>query len=136
MCYPLYFGVFTKRRKRVCPTSEFGERENRGVNFYIVDDLTAGLIFLLKVKDPPDWVNLGTGKDQTILELAGMVKDTVGFKGSISHDLSKPDGTPVKRLDVTLMDSLGWRASIDLRSGIPNAYEDFLSTLASGTARL
>ena len=81
-------------------------------------------------------MNLGTGKDQTILELAGMVKDTVGFKGSISHDLSKPDGTPVKRLDVTLMDSLGWRASIDLRSGIPSAYEDFLSTLASGTARL
>ena len=101
-----------------------------------VDDLAAGLIFLLKVEDPPDWVNLGTGKDQTILELAGMVKDTVGFKGSISHDLSKPDGTLVKRLDVTLMDSLGWRASIDLRSGIPNAYEDFLSTLASGTARL
>ena len=101
-----------------------------------VDDLAAGLIFLLKVKDPPDWVNLGTGKDQTILELAGMVKDTVGFKGSISHDLSKPDGTPVKRLDVTLMDSLGWRASIDLRLGIPHAYEDFLSTLASGTARL
>jgi GDP-L-fucose synthase len=101
-----------------------------------VDDLAVGLIFLLKTKDPPDWVNLGTGKDQTILELAKMVKDIVGFQGSITHDLSKPDGTPVKRLDVGLMDSLGWKASIDLRSGISNAYEDFLSTLAIGTARL
>ena len=101
-----------------------------------VDDLAVGLIFLLKTKDPPDWVNLGTGKDQTILELAEMVKDIVGFQGSITHDLSKPDGTPVKRLDVSLMDSLGWKASIDLRSGISNAYEDFLSTLALGTARL
>ena len=93
-----------------------------------VDDLAVGLIFLLKTKDPPDWVNLGTGKDQTILELAEMVKDIVGFQGSITHDLSKPDGTPVKRLDVSLMDSLGWKASIDLRSGISSAYEDFLST--------
>ena len=101
-----------------------------------VDDLAVGLIFLLKTKDPPDWVNLGTGKDQTILELAEMIKDIVGFQGSITHDLSKPDGTPVKRLDVSLMDSLGWKASIDLRSGISNAYEDFLSTLALGTARL
>ena len=101
-----------------------------------VDDLAVGLIFLLKTKDPPDWVNLGTGKDQTILELAEMVKDIVGFQGSITHDLSKPDGTPVKRLDVGLMDSLGWKASIDLRSGISNAYEDFLSTLALGTTRL
>ena len=101
-----------------------------------VDDLAVGLIFLLKTKDPPDWVNLGTGKDQTILELAEMVKDIVGFQGSITHDLSKPDGTPVKCLDVGLMDSLGWKASIDLRSGISSAYEDFLSTLAIGTARL
>ena len=101
-----------------------------------VDDLAVGLIFLLKTKDPPDWVNLGTGKDQTILELAEMVKDIVGFQGSITHDLSKPDGTPVKRLDVSLMDSLGWKVSIDLRSGISSAYEDFLSTLAIGTARL
>ena len=84
----------------------------------------------------PDWVNLGTGKDQTILELAEMIKDIVGFQGSIPHDLSKPDGTPIKRLDVSLMDSLGWKASIDLRSGIFSAYEDFLSTLALGTARL
>jgi GDP-L-fucose synthase len=101
-----------------------------------VDDLAVGLIFLLKAKDPPNWVNLGTGKDQTILELAEMVKDIVGFQGSITHDLSKPDGTPVKCLDVGLMDSLGWKASIDLRSGISSAYEDFLSTLALGTARL
>ncbi len=101
-----------------------------------VDDLAVGLIFLLKTKDPPDWVNLGTGKDQTILELAEMIKDIVGFQGSITQDLSKPDGTPVKRLDVSLMDSLGWKVSIDLRSGISSAYEDFLSTLAIGTARL
>ena len=101
-----------------------------------VDDLASGLIFLLKLESPPDWVNLGTGKDQTILQLVDRVKDIIGFQGSITHDLSTPDGTPVKRLDVSLMDSLGWKASIDLRSGISSAYEDFLSTLAIGTARL
>ena len=101
-----------------------------------VDDLADGLVHLLGVDDPPDWVNLGTGKDQTILELADMVRDVVGFDGDITHDLSKPDGTPIKTLDTSLMDSLGWSASIALREGIEKTYRDYKERLREGTLRL
>jgi GDP-L-fucose synthase len=65
-----------------------------------------------------------------------MVKQVVGFEGTISHDLSKPDGTPIKCLDVSLLDSLGWKAKIDLKDGIESAYADFLLGLEQGTTRL
>lgn len=100
------------------------------------DDLAEALLFMLQVDNPPDWVNIGTGKDRTILELAEMVKQVVGFEGTISHDLSKPDGTPIKCLDVSLLDSLGWKAKIDLKDGIESAYADFLLGLEQGTTRL
>ena len=64
-----------------------------------------------------------------------MVRDVVGFEGEITHDLSKPDGTPIKRMDVSLMDSLGWRASTPLLAGVEKTYEDFKERLASGTLR-
>ena len=73
-----------------------------------VDDLAAGVLFLLEIDSPPDWVNLGTGIDHSISEIANLVKEVVGFTGEISNDLSKPDGMPVKRLDVSLAQSLGW----------------------------
>jgi GDP-L-fucose synthase len=100
-----------------------------------VDDLAAGLLHLLGVDNPPDWVNLGTGKDQTILELAKMVGEEVGFAGEITHDLSKPDGTPIKRLDTSLMGSLGWSSSITLREGIEKTYDDFKERLGEGILR-
>ena len=65
-----------------------------------VDDLAQGILFLLQQENPPDWVNLGTGVDHSILEIANLVKDVVGFQGEISNDTSKPDGMPLKRLDV------------------------------------
>jgi len=101
-----------------------------------VDDLADALLHLLGVENPPDWVNLGTGKDQTILELAQLVCEVVGFTGEITHDLSKPDGTPIKRLDTTLMDSLGWSASITLRDGIEKTYGDYRERLREGILRL
>ena len=100
------------------------------------DDLAEALIFLLKIKNPPDWINVGSGKDHTILEIASMVKDVVGFTGLITHDLSKPDGTPIKRLDVSLMDSLGWKSKIQLQQGIEIAYSDFLKGIMDKTIRL
>ena len=100
-----------------------------------VDDLATGLLHLLGVDNPPDWVNLGTGKDQTILELAEIVAEVVGFAGEITHDLSKPDGTPIKRLDTSLMDSLGWSSSITLREGIEKTYDDFKERLREGILR-
>lgn len=101
-----------------------------------VDDLANGVLFLLDQKQPPDWVNLGTGIDHSILEIAELVKETTAFRGSIIHNLNKPDGMPVKRLDVSLVKSMGWSAKIPLEEGIKSGYEDFLQCLELGTARL
>ena len=101
-----------------------------------VDDLAKGVLFLLTLKDPPNWVNLGTGIDHSIFEIAEIVKKTIGFQGSIKNDLTKPDGMPVKRLDVSLMKSLGWEAEIKLEDGVKFAYEDFREGLALGNTRL
>ena len=101
-----------------------------------VDDLAKGVLFLLKQEDPPDWVNLGTGVDHSIIEIAGLVKQTLGFNGKIVHDLSRPDGMPLKRLDVSLATALGWSAETQLENGIKLAYEDFLKGIEAGTTRL
>ena len=101
-----------------------------------VDDLAAGVLFLLEMSQTPDWVNLGTGVDHSIQEIAELVKKTVGYEGTISNDTSKPDGMPVKRLDVSRINELGWKAKISFEDGIVSAYEDFLGGLKSGTTRL
>lgn len=103
--------------------------------FLHVDDLADGLVHLLALTDPPDWVNIGTGSDLTILELAQMVAQAVGFSGEITTDPSKPDGTPVKRTDVTRIQQTGWQAKIDLPSGLQMTYEDFLQETAQGVRR-
>jgi GDP-L-fucose synthase len=100
------------------------------------DDLADALLFLLSVDNPPDWINVGTGKDQTILELANLVKDTTGFAGEITHDLTKEDGTPVKRLDVSLLDNLGWKSRTPLEEGIKSTYGDFLRCEENGSLRI
>ena len=101
-----------------------------------VDDLAEGVLFLLQQDDPPDWVNLGTGVDHSIKEIANLVKDVVGFKGQILNDTTKPDGMPLKRLDVSLANQLGWKAKIPLHEGIRGAYENFCQALAKKSARL
>lgn len=101
-----------------------------------VDDLANGILFLLGLEQPPDWVNLGTGIDHSIIEIAHLVKQTVGFSGSIVHDLSRADGMPVKRLDVSIMKSMGWVAQTSLEEGVLSAYEDFLKGVEAGTVRI
>lgn len=101
-----------------------------------VDDLAKGVLFVLEKEDPPDWVNLGTGVDHSIIEIAELVKQAVGFNGKIVHDLSKPDGMPLKRLDVSLANALGWKAETLLENGVNLAYADFLVGLKAGTTRL
>jgi len=78
--------------------------------FLHVDDLANACFHLLEHDSPPDWVNLGVGEDVTILELAQLVAKTVGFEGNITTDPSKPDGTPRKLLDVSLLKEAGWSA--------------------------
>ena len=100
------------------------------------DDLADALLFLLSVDNPPDWINVGTGRDQTILELANLVKDITGFVGEITHDLTREDGTPVKRLDVSLLDNLGWKARISLEQGLKSTYGDFLRCEENNSLRI
>lgn len=103
--------------------------------FLHVDDLASGLLHLLTLGDPPDVVNVGTGVDVSILELAGLVAEVVGYTGEITTDSSKPDGTPVKRTDMALMHSTGWKAKIGLPEGIKQTYQDFLAEVKSGAMR-
>ncbi|MEN3014444.1 MAG: GDP-L-fucose synthase, partial [bacterium] len=72
------------------------------------------------------FVNVGTGEDLTIKELALLIKDIVGYKGKIRYDLSKPDGTPRKLLDVSKTKEMGWVSRVHIRDGIKNAYENYL----------
>lgn len=104
--------------------------------FLHVDDLAEACFHLLDHENPPDWVNLGVGEDLTILDLAKTIAKTVGFEGEIKTDPSKPDGTPRKLLDVSLLNETGWTAKIAFEDGLKAAYQDFLATLEEGTARL
>ena len=104
--------------------------------FLHVDDLAEACFHLLDHENPPDWVNLGVGEDVTILGLAQLVAKTVGFQGEITTDPSKPDGTPRKLLDVSLLNEAGFSAKIAFADGLAGAYQDFLATLDQGTARL
>jgi GDP-L-fucose synthase len=103
--------------------------------FLHVDDLADAIVFLLQIDSPPDLVNVGTGKDISIQELAELVADCVGFQGRISNDLSKPDGTPQKKTDVGLIAQLGWQAKIGLRNGIAQTYRDFLTETEQQSVR-
>ena len=101
-----------------------------------MDDLADGLLHLLSLVDPPDVVNVGTGVDVSIHELADLIAEVVGYGGEITTDPSKPDGTPVKRTDMSLMHSTGWNARIDLRTGIEQTYQNYLAEVETGAVRV
>lgn len=103
--------------------------------FMHVDDLADACFHLLEMEQPPDWVNAGVGEDIMILELARLVAETVGFKGEITTDPTKPDGTPRKLMDTTILQQTGWKPSVDLREGLRGAYEDFLQATGAGSVR-
>ena len=104
--------------------------------FLHVDDLARACFHLLDMDQPPDWVNVGTGEDLMIAELAGLVAQTVGFTGNILTDPSQPDGTPQKLLDISRIQATGWQPVIPLRSGLATAYQDFQASITGGAARL
>lgn len=95
--------------------------------FLYVDDCADACVHLLKSYSGDDPVNIGRGEDVSILELTRLVMEVIGYDAPIVHDLSKPDGTPRKLLDVSRMTSLGWTARTPLREGIARAYADWLS---------
>ena len=97
--------------------------------FLYADDLAEACVYLMETYSDAELVNIGTGIDVTIKELAETVKEIVGFEGSIQWDTSRPDGTPRKLMDVTKLHSLGWKHKIELKDGIALAYQDFLTNV-------
>jgi GDP-L-fucose synthase len=93
--------------------------------FLHADDLADACLFLMKNYDEPGFVNIGTGEDIPIKELAILIKNIVGYNGEIRNDTSKPDGTPRKLMDVSRLHELGWKASIGLEEGIRKVYEAY-----------
>ncbi|HET6612053.1 MAG TPA: GDP-L-fucose synthase [Kofleriaceae bacterium] len=101
--------------------------------FLHTDDLADAVVFLMESYDQDRIVNVGTGKDISIAELAAMICEIVGFTGDLVFDSTKPDGTPRKLLDTSFIESLGWRPRIPLRQGIEQTYRWFSTHLASGS---
>jgi len=93
--------------------------------FLHADDLAAACVYLMQNYNEEGLVNIGTGEDVEIGELAEMVKKVVGFTGTIENDLSKPDGTPRKLMDVSKLHGFGWKHTIDLFEGLKSVYEEF-----------
>jgi len=93
--------------------------------FLHVQDLANAILFLLKEKDPPDWVNIGSSEEISIKDLAEKIKSITGFNGKIIFDASMPDGTPRKVCDSTIIRNLGWAPSISLEDGIKQTVNDY-----------
>ncbi|WHZ08870.1 MAG: GDP-L-fucose synthetase [Cytophagales bacterium] len=95
--------------------------------FLFADDLADACLFLMNQYNSPEIINIGSGSDVSIQELAILVADVVGYTGKIKNDLSKPDGTPRKLMDVSKLHALGWKHKVELREGITFSYRDFLT---------
>jgi GDP-L-fucose synthase len=95
--------------------------------FLFADDLAEACYFLMQTYNEPNLINIGTGEDLTIKELALLIKEVVDFKGNLTFDTTKPDGTPRKLMDVSKLHTLGWKHKIDLKEGLKLAYQDYLS---------
>lgn len=95
--------------------------------FLFADDLAEACFFLMENYNEPAPINVGIGTDVTIKELAYLVKDIIGFEGEISFDITKPDGTPRKLMNVEKLHSFGWKHTVELPEGIKLAFQDFLS---------
>jgi len=94
--------------------------------FLHVDDMADACVYLMLQYNGKGFVNVGIGGDVSIKELALLIKKVVGFEGALTFDTSKPDGTPRKLMDVSLLHSLGWKHSIDLEEGVRLTYQDFV----------
>ena len=103
--------------------------------FLHVDDLAAGILHLLKLAEPPDLVNVGSGAEISILDLAKAVAQAVGYSGTIATDESKPDGTPRKLSDISRIRASGWAPKISLSEGLTSTYASFLKELETSSLR-
>jgi GDP-L-fucose synthase len=106
--------------------------------FMFSDDLAEACVFLMQTYEDPELINVGTGEEVSILELAKLIAEVVDYKGTIAFDLDKPDGTPRKLMDSSKLHALGYKHKVSLREGIRITYEDFLRRerfIVEGSAR-
>ncbi|MBE9581529.1 MAG: GDP-L-fucose synthase [Proteobacteria bacterium] len=103
--------------------------------FLYVDDLADACLYLMDTYESGDIINVGAGKDLTVRELAELIARVVGFKGRMTYDPSKPDGTPRKLLDVSRLQSLGWQPKITLEDGIRKTYEWYVNNVGKDPKR-
>jgi len=120
-----------KLQEVICWGSGTPKRE-----FLHTDDLSRACVYLMKSYNDKQFVNIGVGTDLSIKELAEMVSNIVGFEGNIIWDSTKPDGTPRKLVDVTKLNSLGFKAEINLEDGIKSVYEEFKTNYESNINRI
>lgn len=103
--------------------------------FLHVDDMADASVFVMETYNERGFLNIGTGEDLTIKDVALTIQKMIGYKGEVNFDSSKPDGTPRKLLDVSKLHTLGWKHKISLEDGIKKTYESYLLELKSGTLR-
>ncbi len=126
---PALIRKFHEAKERGTDVELWGDGSPRR-EFLYSDDLADAALFIMNNCDAGEtgeFVNVGTGRDLTIKELAALIADVVGFKGSVRWDTSRPNGTPQKLLDVSRIAALGWQAQTELREGLQLAYRDFLA---------
>lgn len=132
---PALIRRFHEAREQAAPTVTIWGTGSPLREFLYVDDLADALVHLLQLDNPPDWVNVGSGVDQSILDLAKLIAEVIGYQGEICTDPSKPDGTPRKLTSIDLLRSTAWNPKTDLETGIRKTYEDFKTTLENQTLR-
>ena len=126
---PALIRKFHEARETGAPFVEIWGTGKPRREFLYVDDLADACFFLMQNYDEIPFVNVGTGEDISIGELALLVKEIVGFAGELKYDTGKPDGTPRKLLDVSRLNAIGWRAKTSLRDGIAKTYEHYKQNL-------
>jgi len=124
---PALIRRFHEAKEQNIPAVTFWGTGSPKREFLFADDLAEACFYLMQNYNEPGLVNIGTGEDLTIKDLAFLIKDIIGYNGEIKFDTTKPDGTPRKLLDVTKLHSKGWKHKIELHEGIKMAYDDFLS---------
>ncbi len=132
---PAFIRRFVEAAEKNAPVETLWGSGSPKREFLHVDDLASAVLHLGNVYDSSEHVNIGTGEDLTIKELAELVAELAGFKGELAWDSSKPDGTPRKVLDVSKAKALGWEPKISLRDGIASTIAWYKDASAQGVAR-
>ncbi len=132
---PAFIRRFVEAAEKNAPVETLWGSGSPKREFLHVDDLASAVLHLGNVYDSSEHVNIGTGEDLTIKELAELVAELAGFKGELAWDSSKPDGTPRKVLDVSKAKALGWEPKISLRDGIASTIAWYKDATAKGEVR-